>query len=275
MPRTMYADAGMPATFAFAEDDVAQELVLGEPICPPRTGGRSSLLNAAIVTACLGAGGWALVKLPESWRAGLMTEIAAIVAQRSATSEQVAPQPTVQAAPQTIAGPPPQAAREVAAAPGADAGMAVPPPRPDEAAESIDTPKGRAGEEHDDLTEKPLPPPEIDPANPLQKRALAAGLHPDLSQSLLSRLSKADYRNAGVAIKTALAETPDAGTFVWPRENKGKLALFEVRFVDGAARPCRRYVVTVTLARWSTTAPPMEKCGADGQKRKAARASAG
>jgi hypothetical protein len=106
-----------------------------------------------------------------------------------------------------------------------------------------------------------LPPPTVDPADPYQARAMAVGLHPDLSRVLLARLSATDYQNAGIAIKTALAETPDAGVFVWPRQRKPELALFQVRFVRGAAATCRRYVVTVTKDGWLTTAPPMEKCG--------------
>jgi len=90
---------------------------------------------------------------------------------------------------------------------------------------------------------------------------MAVGLHPDLSRVLLARLSATDYQNAGIAIKTALAETPDTGVFVWPRQRKPELALFQVRFVPGAAPSCRRYVVTVTKDGWLTTAPPMEKCG--------------
>jgi hypothetical protein len=93
-------------------------------------------------------------------------------------------------------------------------------------------------------------------------RAAAVGLHPDLSRVLLERLSRADYRNAGIAIQTALAETPDSAVFVWPRQRKPELALFQVRFVAGAAPGCRRYVVTVTKDAWLTTAMPMEKCGA-------------
>lgn len=107
-----------------------------------------------------------------------------------------------------------------------------------------------------------LPPPTIDPADPHQKRASAVGLHPDLSRVLLARLSDADYRNAGVAIKTALAETADDGVFVWPRQRKPEFALFKVHFVPGGAPDCRRYVVTVTKDGWLTTALPMEKCGA-------------
>jgi hypothetical protein len=108
---------------------------------------------------------------------------------------------------------------------------------------------------------QPLPPPIVDPADPYQKRAVAVGLHPKLSRVLLTKLSAADYRNAQTAIETAVAKTPDTGTFVWPRQRTPELALFEVHFVPGAAPHCRRYVVIVTKDRWSTTALPMEKCG--------------
>ena len=40
-----------------------------------------------------------------------------------------------------------------------------------------------------------------------------------------------------------------------------ELALFQVRFVPGAAPSCRRYVVSITKDGWLTTAPPMERCG--------------
>jgi hypothetical protein len=100
-----------------------------------------------------------------------------------------------------------------------------------------------------------------DPADPYQKRAVAVGLHPGLSRVLLTRLSSTDYRNAGIAIETAVSETPDSVVFVWPRQRKPEFALFQVRFVPGAAPNCRRYVVTVTKDGWSTTALPMEKCG--------------
>ena len=92
-------------------------------------------------------------------------------------------------------------------------------------------------------------------------RAAAVGLHPDLSRALLARLSPTDYRNAGIAIKTALAETAETAVYVWPRQRKPEEALFKVRFVPGAAAGCRRYVVTVTKDGWLTTALPMEKCG--------------
>ncbi len=108
---------------------------------------------------------------------------------------------------------------------------------------------------------EPLPPVVADQSDPYQKRALAVGLHPGLSRVLLTRMSDADYKNADIAIKKALAETPDSGVHVWPPQNKGGLALFRVSFVRGAPSGCRRYVVAITKDRWLTTALPMEKCG--------------
>ena len=90
---------------------------------------------------------------------------------------------------------------------------------------------------------------------------MAVGLHPDLSRVLLKRLTPADYSNAGIAIQTALAETPDNAVYVWPRQRKPELALFEVHFVRGVSADCRRYVVTITKDGWLTTALPLEKCG--------------
>jgi len=92
-------------------------------------------------------------------------------------------------------------------------------------------------------------------------RAEAVGLNPDISRSLLMRFSPNDFRNARIAIDRAVAKTPDGGVFIWPRQRKPKDALFQVKFVEGAGPDCRRYVVTVTMDNWTTTASPMEKCG--------------
>lgn len=99
------------------------------------------------------------------------------------------------------------------------------------------------------------------PTDPYRKRAEAAGLHPDLSRVLLARLTATDYRNAAFAIEKAVKTVPDDGDFTWPRLRKSGVAVFNVHFVQGAGHDCRRYVVTVTKDRWSTTALPMEKCG--------------
>lgn len=111
---------------------------------------------------------------------------------------------------------------------------------------------------------------EPDPPSPLarksgtadlnQARAAAVGLNPDLSSALLGRLSDSDYRNAGVAIRKALAETPDDGVHYWPVKVKPGVAQFQVHFVSGAEPGCRRYVVTIAKDGWLTTALPLDKC---------------
>ena len=122
---------------------------------------------------------------------------------------------------------------------------------------------GVTGEAAGNAAPPPLPKPVADPSDPYQKRALAVGLHPELSRVLLARLSTTDYKNAGVAIQTALAKTPDDAVFTWPRQPKGEQALFEVHFVAGSSPKCRRYVVTVTKDGWLTTAPPLENCSSE------------
>lgn len=97
--------------------------------------------------------------------------------------------------------------------------------------------------------------------SPKRAHAIAAGLSPDLPNVLLTRLSESDLKNAGYAVKTALAKTPDDASFAWPPKPSQQQALFEVRFVAGASQGCRRYVVTVTKERWSSTTAAMEKCG--------------
>lgn len=102
------------------------------------------------------------------------------------------------------------------------------------------------------------PPPTTDP---YRKKAEAAGLHPDLSRVVLARLTSTDYRNAAFAIDKAVKTVPDEGSLTWPRTRKSGIAVFNVHFVEGAGRDCRRYVVTITKDRWTSTALPMEKCG--------------
>jgi len=108
--------------------------------------------------------------------------------------------------------------------------------------------------------EKAEPAADLD-ASPKRKRAIEAGLGPDLPNVLLTRLSKADLENAAYAIKTALSKTPDDATFSWPSKPSREDALFEIRFVPGAAEGCRRYIVTVTKDRWSSTSAALEACG--------------
>lgn len=270
MARALYNQYGFEPI-----DDVArQAFFAGEPILPPpRVRRGRSLFRTTLLIACLAGGGYAYVNAPETWRTWLangasqaMTQVAAVV-ERTMSRQVSATEVTAPASPPVEQ---PMAAREVGDAPGVGAGEAVEPKTA--ALAPADVPQDEAANAADAAPE-PLTPPVIDPANLYQKRALDAGLHPDLSRVVLQRLSDADFKNAGTAIRTALAQTPDSGTYLWPRKATAKLALFEVHFVRGTSTDCRRYVVTVTLERWSTTAPAMEKCGEELPKRKFAKAA--
>lgn len=265
-------------SFEPVDDGAHDQFFAGEPILPPPRARRGrSMLRAALMIACLAGGGYAYVQAPESWRTWAAARASEAVTQMSSVIERAMAQHAshTEAAAEALASPPaehPVAEREIGDAPGAVAGTAVEPKTA--ALAPADVPADETANAAD-ATPAPLPPPAADPADPYQKRALDAGLHPDLSQAVLSRFSDADFKNASMAITTALAETPDNGVMTWPKKAAAKRALFEVHFVRGAGADCRRYVVTVTLERWSTTAPAMEKCGAELPKRKLAKAAAG
>jgi hypothetical protein len=241
-----------------AEDPYAHELWPGERVGPPlrRTHGKA-VLRGAIILIALG-GGWALLGDQTTW-----PDWQSLEATVSSWTNRSAPAPVERAAlataapsvPARIEPPPRPAALDTPPS-------ALPPP----SARPVESPPTAAAlapvaKDADEPADAPLPPPTVDPNDPYQVRASAVGLHPDLSRVLLARLSPTDYRNAGIAIQTAVAETPDGAVFVWPRQRKPELALFQVRFVRGAAPTCRRYVVTITKDGWLTTAPPMERCG--------------
>lgn len=233
-------------------------LVLGDRIGPPRTSYRkvifrcSLLLFLAVGAAVPFLGPYLGAK--SNWRDWLATATSAL----SAVLERTAPQPVEPPASAPALSQPlptPLPSTEVAAAPG-------PAPDPVEAPkDSVTAPAAPEAAPTEAAPVSPLPPPTPGPLDAYQKRAAAAGLHTDLSHVLLAQLSNADYRNAGVAIKTALAETPNDAIYSWPLKPKPDLAVFEVHFVTGATADCRRYVVTVTKGGWLTTALPVEKCG--------------
>jgi hypothetical protein len=238
----------------FTEDFTLEELSSGERICPPRAASGSMLPALLLILVALG-GGYALLRHQPNWQYWLSPVGRNVPGPAAASPKEPALAPANTAAPTDFAAAPPAqlepaATNEIADAPGEG---------PKSAASPLTTGALAPAAAPADA---PLPPPKTDPTNPYQKRAVAVGLHPELSQVLLKRLSPTDYRNAGTAIQTAVAKTPDNAVFVWPRQRKPELALFEVRFVPGAAPHCRRYVVTVTKDGWSTTAPPMEKCDA-------------
>jgi hypothetical protein len=233
-------------------EEYAPEFYSGERICPPSArGGSSTMLWAYLFSFAAFAGVWALLDRNATWREWPPAAMSALYSSISHQASSPTEPASSQAAKAAAVEPPPSnlhplAANEIADAPG----VAEKSTSPEPAAATIAP-----------ASDKASAPSVTAPADPYQKRAEAVGLHPDLSRVLLARLSAVDYRNAGVAIKTALAKTAEDGVFVWPSTPKPGLALFKVHFVAGAAADCRRYVVTVTKDRWTTTALPMEKCG--------------
>ncbi len=216
----------------------------GERIGPPRARRAGKALLRGIVALIMLGGGWALLG-DQGWREWLLAKIAAV----NSSLDSWAPGPVEPRAPVTATVTLPRAEPATKLATLEPAPLAAP-PLTTAAVPPASTPY-----------EPPPTGPTGDLVNPYQRQAEAVGLHPSLSRVLLARLSPTDYRNAGIAIRTAVAETPDSSVFVWPRQRDPELALFQVHFVRGAAPGCRRYVVTVTKDRWLTTALPMEKCG--------------
>jgi hypothetical protein len=238
------------------------EFLPGERIGRPLGRGHGrAVLRGLIILIVLG-GGWVLVDqqttLPKWLEAQIVAAMASLewrAPERAGPAASAALSTARTAAKPPIgAEPAPYAAQSPAANP--TAALLDVPPRP-----LVTTVPPAAPPATEAAPGVPLPPPIVDPADPYQKRAEAVGLHPELSRVLLARLSPTDYRNAGIAIATAIAETPDNAVLVWPRQRKPEQALFQVRFVPGAAPGCRRYVVSVTKDGWLTTALPMEKCG--------------
>jgi hypothetical protein len=232
-----------------------------------------------VTVSVLSLAGWGLYETEAWWRptAGTLLERAVAAIQQARSTSAMTDKSDQAAALPAVVEPLPS--REFEAAPGTGAGVAMPSAPAagtgsagkdaDGGSKAAADEEGSRAPPDDELAAAPLPPPEIDPADPYQKRALAAGLHPQLSRALLSRLTETDYRNARIAIDKAVSATPDGDKLTWPLEREPKLASFQVHFVPGAAPDCRRYVVTVTRERWSTTALPMERCGVKRQVRAA------
>jgi len=137
-------------------------------------------------------------------------------------------------------------------------------PEPNAKVDEASVPSSDGGQTaNNGAVQTPAPLPPLPPlTDPLQKKAEAVGLHPELSRALLQSLSAVDFRNAAAAIKKAVAETPEGGALIWPEKAAKGDARFRVHFVPGNSPACRRYVVGVAKSGWTTTALPMERCGA-------------
>jgi hypothetical protein len=251
-PRTAYDD--------FYDDpygDVYPGERIGRPL--PRAGGR--LVSRGMLLLCLIGAGWA-VKNDPTWLGWSFEQASALVRAAQSTLRELGQSsvPAAATARRPDAPPRPPPLPPLPTTNVSAAVMPAPAERPAEPALITGSlPSAAAGS---DAPADEWRPPRADPADPLQVRAEAVGLHPELSRALLARLSEEDFGNAEIAVNKAVAETPDSNVFVWPRQRKPELAHFQVRFVAGAAPNCRRYVVIVTKDRWSTTALPMERCGA-------------
>lgn len=248
------------------------ELQTGDRISPAPRRRLPTMLSASLVLAVLSAGAWGLYQTHAVWQpwATAALDAASTALDRNSptrTDVKSPGEPSSAASVDAAAlAAQPLAARDVADAPGREAGAAQP-AAPEAGAAPTDATTAPvtsdAESSQDDDAAPPQPLPQIaEPTDPLEKRAFAIGLHPDLSRALLTRLSDADYRNAAIAVRTALSASSEDEVVIWPRQEQAKLARFEIRFVRGAPADCRRYVVTITKDRWATTAHPMEKCGA-------------
>lgn len=299
MRATARQSAEYPDYYTYENSDFSRwELTPGERVCPPpyHPSRKARLLKVFVFLLAIGAG-WMALRDKVDWQqlpsrmASLMTSfretLPAELKPSAETADPTADTAAAEIGSQTVSS---DQKLELAAAPpdqptpdGRPTGVeaqqstqqretleqaSVPvttinsAPAAEEAQEEGDAPASRTGEE----PVEPLPPAEPDPADSYQMRAAAVGLHPGLSRVLLERLTPTDYRNAEIAIKTALAKTPNGSEYVWPRQRRPELALFKVHFVKGAAPGCRRYVVTIIKDGWSTTALPMENCEARGQR---------
>lgn len=246
-------------------------LAAGERICPPseRSGSTSgaALLLLALLIGAGGAGALYAKGDLLAWMGDRMATLGA------ASDAGVAPDALTEPSGIAVAA---EAPVEVPTAMIVTADAPVPPtadaPTAPVETASIST-DADATAPAETLPAEPLPPPQVNPADPYQRRASAAGLHPGISRVLLARMSTSDYRNARYAVDTALDKTGDEAVFVWPRQRRPEQALFRVHFVPGAPQNCRRYVVTVVKDGWTTTALPLERCGIARKKDRSAAAS--
>lgn len=242
------------ASDRYADGDVAGDDRLGEL----RARRRRRALRGAVLALMVLGGTWAWLNGWLGWLGPIASELATAIT----TTKDKGNKPTAAGSSAIAEALPPLelvVAREVGAAPGSSAGTEAEAEKV--ASAMVPAPLNAPLLANTGSAEAPAPLPKVVATDPLGKRAEAVGLHPDLSRVLLSRLSETDFRNAGIAIRKAVAEVPEDGALEWPRDRSPALARFRVHFVPGVDANCRRYVVAIAKDGWLTTALPMEKCG--------------
>lgn len=228
---------------------------LGGP--PPRRRRGRRALRTVLLLSLMGGGAWLLLERRDDVTA--FASLATTALQNLQHGRQLPPTPAREDT--KIAEAPPLPDREFAPAPVMHT-EAVPPPARPAAEDPPSTPAPLDAEPETSAPPERLPAVTADPGDPLQQKALAAGLHPGLSRTLLDRLTAEDFRNAAHAVKAALSGDKAAAPYVWPPQRAPRRAQFKVRLVTGAPGECRRYVVQIAKDGWETTARPMERCNA-------------
>jgi hypothetical protein len=257
--RTSYAADEFPS-YVISETDGdfgSRDFYAGEPVCaqPPRGSGAVSYTHLILLLAATVGSAFAT---DADTRREWTSKIEHVAFSLTAPDQAAFPQPPAKEVAST------DTARPAVAPPPALPVVAVAQPLPEvkvtnTPGDADDTDADGKPSRKKSVSDAYAPPPPS--SDPYRRKAEAAGLHPDLSRAVLSKLTPADYRNAAYAIEKAIKTVPNDGEFTWPRARKPGLAVFNVHFVEGGARDCRRYVVTVTKDRWTSTALPMEKCG--------------
>lgn len=247
-------------------DGLALNVEPGERIGPPLPSRYRAVLRKMLFGTALLAVGWVVATDeggPDSW----VTQAKALVGSAVENARRLAERPSVDTAAALADEGGASGVAAMQGEPAAEANAVVLPPV------VMQTPVAEAAQDREEAppadaigqaySEKAE---EVQDKSPERKRAVAVGLGADLPNVLLTRLNTGDLENAAYAIKTAMAKTPDDGSFSWPPSPASHQASFEVRFVQGAAEGCRRYVVKVTKERWSSTSAALEKCagGASG-----------
>lgn len=255
--RTSYSADDLPSFMISGDEreDQSQDFYAGDPVCP-QTPRRSETVSYTSLLLLLALTVGCAFATDADTRRDWTSKIERVASSLSA-ADPSAPPPSKEAAsipaPASAPMPPPSASVVEATA------QPLPEVRVTNAPGESDGSDSEKTSGKSSVSDAYAPPPPS--SDPYVRKAEAVGLHPDLSRAVLARLTPIDYRNAAYAIEKAVKTVPDDKELTWPRAHKPGLAIFNVHFVQGAAHDCRRYIVTITKDRWTSTALPMQKCG--------------